>query len=85
MSKSSRVDAAKANRNINSSPINPPITERSTASNKTETINRFESLNKLTGFIGFVPATNSSGENDVVDYKTRRVHSTVRGAIIKSA
>jgi len=34
MSKSSRVDAAKANRNINSSPINPPITERSTASNK---------------------------------------------------
>ncbi|MBW6481439.1 MAG: IS110 family transposase [Vicingaceae bacterium] len=50
-----------------------------------ETINRFESFDKLCGFIGLIPSIHSSGENDVVGNITRRGHSVLRGAIIESA
>lgn len=50
-----------------------------------ETINRFESFDKLCGFIGLIPSTHSSGENDVVGDITRRGHSILRSAIIESA
>lgn len=50
-----------------------------------ETINRFESLDKLCGFIGLIPSTNSSGENDIVGNMTPRGHSILRSAIIESA
>lgn len=50
-----------------------------------ETINRFESLDKLCGFIGLIPSTKSSGENDVVGDITPRGHSALRSAIIESA
>lgn len=50
-----------------------------------ETISRFESFDKLCGFIGLIPSTHSSGENDVVGDITRRGHSTLRNAIIESA
>lgn len=50
-----------------------------------ETINRFESLDKLSGFIGLIPSTKSSGENDVVGDITPRGHSILRGALIESA
>lgn len=50
-----------------------------------ETINRFESFDKLCGFIGLIPSTNSSGDNDIVGDITRRGHSVLRSAIIESA
>jgi len=50
-----------------------------------ETILRFESFDKLCGFIGLVPSTNSSGENDIVGDITPRGHSLLRGAIVESA
>ena len=50
-----------------------------------ETINRFESFDKLCGFIGLIPSTHSSGDNDVVGDITRRGHSVLRSAIIESA
>lgn len=50
-----------------------------------ETINRFENFDKLCGFIGLIPSTRSSGEDDVVGNITRRGHSILRGAIIESA
>ena len=50
-----------------------------------ETINRFESFDNLSGFIGLVPSTHSSGDNDVVGNITRRGHSVLRTAIIESA
>jgi len=50
-----------------------------------ETINRFKSFDKLCGFIGLIPSTHSSGENQVVGDITRRGHSVLRSAIIESA
>ena len=50
-----------------------------------ETINRFESFDRLCGFIGLIPSTHSSGENDVVGDITRRGHSVLRSALIESA
>lgn len=50
-----------------------------------ETINRFESFDNLCGFIGIIPSTHSSGENDVVGNITRRGHSILRNAIIESS
>lgn len=50
-----------------------------------ETINRFESMDTLCGFIGLVPSTNSSGDNDIVGDITRRGHIVLRSAIIESA
>lgn len=50
-----------------------------------ETINRFESLDKLCGFIGLVPSTSSSGDNDIIGDITPRGHSALRSAIIESA
>jgi transposase len=50
-----------------------------------ETINRFESFDNLSGFIGLVPSTHSSGDNDIVGDITRRGHSVLRSALIESA
>lgn len=50
-----------------------------------ETINRFENFDKLCGFIGLIPSTHSSGDNDVVGDITPRGHSILRRAIIESA
>jgi len=50
-----------------------------------ETINRFESFDNLSGFIGLVPSTHSSGDNDIVGNITRRGHSVLRSALIESA
>jgi transposase len=50
-----------------------------------ETIDRFESFDKLCSFIGLVPSTNSSGDNDVVGDITPRSHNVLRSAIIESA
>jgi len=50
-----------------------------------ETINRFENFDKLCGFIGLIPSTHSSGENDIIGNITRRGHSVLRNAIIESA
>ena len=50
-----------------------------------ETINRFESFDKLCGFIGLIPSTRSSGDNEVVGGVTPRGHSVLRHVIIESA
>lgn len=50
-----------------------------------ETINRFESFDKLCGFIGLIPSTSSSGDKDIIGNMTRRGHSVLRSAIIESA
>lgn len=50
-----------------------------------ESIERFESMDRLCGFIGLVPSTRSSGENDIVGDITPRGHSVLRSAIIESA
>jgi transposase len=50
-----------------------------------ETINRFKSFDKLCSFIGLVPSTHSSGENEIMGGLTPRGHSVLRPAIIESA
>lgn len=50
-----------------------------------ETINRFENFDKLCGYIGLVPSTYSSGDNDIVGDLTPRGHPVLRSAIIESA
>lgn len=50
-----------------------------------ETIVRFKRFDDLCGFIGLIPSTHSSGDNDVVGDITRRGHSVLRSAIIESA
>jgi transposase len=49
-----------------------------------ETINRFANFDKLCGYIGLIPSTNSSGEKEKVGNLTPRGH-TLRSAIIESA
>lgn len=50
-----------------------------------ETINRFGNIDKLCGFIGLVPSTHSSGENDKTGEITKRGHSVLRSALIESS
>ena len=50
-----------------------------------ETIDRFESFDNLCGFIGLVPSTYTSGDNDNIGNITPRGHSILRNAIIESA
>jgi len=50
-----------------------------------ETIDRFSDFDKLCNFIGLVPSTHSSGDNDIVGDITPRGHSVLRAAIIESA
>lgn len=50
-----------------------------------ESIDRFKNFDELCGFVGLVPSTSSSGENDVVGDITPRGHSALRNAIIESA
>jgi transposase len=49
-----------------------------------ETIDRFANFDKLCGYIGLIPSTNSSGEKEKVGNLTPRGH-TLRSAIIESA
>ena len=50
-----------------------------------EDINRFKNFDSLCGFIGLIPSTHSSGENEVIGEITPRGHSVLRSAIIESA
>jgi transposase len=50
-----------------------------------ETIERFESIDKLCSFIGLIPSTHSSGEKEKVGEITRRGHPVLRSALIESA
>lgn len=50
-----------------------------------ETINRFKSFDKLCGFIGLIPSTHSSGENENTGGITPRGHGVLRKAVIESA
>lgn len=50
-----------------------------------ETINRFKNFDNLCSFVGFVPSTNSSGDNEVISGITPRGHKALRSAIIESS
>ena len=50
-----------------------------------ESINRFANVDQFCGFIGLIPSTNSSGDNEVIGDITPRGHSILRAAIIESA
>jgi transposase len=50
-----------------------------------ESIDRFKNFDELCGFIGLVPSTNSSGDNDIIGDITPRGHGVLRSAIIESA
>ncbi len=50
-----------------------------------ENMDRFESMDKLCSFIGLIPSTNSSGENEKTGDITPRGHGVLRSMIIESA
>jgi transposase len=50
-----------------------------------ETINRFNNLDKMCGYIGLVPSTKSSGDKEKTGDMTPRGHSVLRTAIIESS
>ena len=50
-----------------------------------ETINRFSDFDQLCSYIGLVPSTNSSGENEVVSGISPRKNSRLRAALIESS
>lgn len=49
-----------------------------------EDMNRFDSNDKLCGYVGLVPSTNSSGDTERMGDITPRGHSTLRSALIES-
>ena len=50
-----------------------------------ETIDRFNNIDKLCGYIGLVPSTRSSGEKEKSGDITPRGHGVLRNAIIESS
>lgn len=50
-----------------------------------ETIERFKNIDHLCGYIGLVPSTSSSGENDNIGSITPRGHHILRSALVESA
>jgi transposase len=50
-----------------------------------ETIKRFSTLDKLCSYVGLIPTTHSSGENDRVGKITRRSNKPLRSVIVESA
>jgi transposase len=50
-----------------------------------ETISRFSNFDRLCGFVGLVPSTNSSGESESIGDLTPRGHSVLRSVLIESA
>ena len=52
---------------------------------ETGSIDRFKNLDNLCSFIGLVPMTNTSGENEKIGDITKRSNNMLRTAIIESA
>jgi len=50
-----------------------------------EDMKRFKNFDCLCGFIGLIPSTHSSGDNEKVGDITSRGHSVLRSSIIESA
>jgi transposase len=50
-----------------------------------ELINRFNNIDKLCGYIGLIPSTNSSGEKDRTGEITPRGNNVLRKALIESS
>jgi transposase len=50
-----------------------------------ETINRFKNFDKLCGFIGLIPSTHASGENDKTGEMTPRGNNVLRSVLIESS
>ena len=50
-----------------------------------ETLDRFNNLDKMCGYIGLVPSTKSSGEKDKSGDITPRGHGVLRNAIVESS
>lgn len=49
------------------------------------TITRFKSLDQLCGYVGLVPDTSSSGEQEVITGITRRRNSLLRATLVEAA
>ena len=50
-----------------------------------ETINRFANFDQFCGYVGLIPSTHSTSDNEKIGDITPRGHSVLRGAIIESA
>lgn len=50
-----------------------------------EDVCRFKSLDQLCSYIGFIPSTNSTGDNEIIGEITPRKHKALRVAIVESA
>lgn len=50
-----------------------------------ETIGRFKNIDHLCGYIGLVPSTHSSGEDEKIGDITPRGHHVLRSALVESA
>jgi transposase len=50
-----------------------------------ETMDRFSNMDQLCAYIGFIPSTKSSGDDDKLGGITPRGHNVLRSAIIESA
>lgn len=61
------------------------LTTAMTLLSELENIHRFKSLDKLCSYIGLVPTTNSSSENERVGGITPRSNKALRSALIESA
>jgi transposase len=61
------------------------ITTAMTFLTELESINRFNNIDKLCGYIGLIPSTKSSGEKEKTGEITPRGHSVLRSAIIESS
>ena len=50
-----------------------------------ESMDRFENFDSLCAYVGLIPSTHSSSENDLTGDITRRGHGVLRTALIESA
>lgn len=50
-----------------------------------ESMDRFETFDHLASYVGLVPSTRSSGQNEISTGITKRRNSSLRGALIESA
>lgn len=81
----SKTEKYKKNREILTSVPGVGLITAMTFLTETEDISRFKTLDKLCSFIGLVPTTNSTGENEKTGHITARQNKTLRSLIIESA
>lgn len=81
----SRTDYYKENVKLLLSVPGVALVTAMTILTELETILRFKNMDQLCSYIGFVPSTHSSGEEDKTGDITSRGHHVLRSALIESA